>query len=227
VKVNKSLRNTKRIWFGWQKEFFSMALAGGGIVWQKEFFSMALAGWWHSLVKGISFNGFYNSRNPVARALEWGRFRKILAMAKLKGNESILDFGCGVQALKEVLPKGCKYVGYDIVSEYSDTKDYTRLKGVDVVFSLSVFEHLSPEDLDSNLKAFKKMGVKRLVVELPREDSSVNRFGSWLFGLEFDHTVNHKLGWREAIKIIDRHFSCIDFKNRAFISWVSTWGARA
>jgi len=176
--------------------------------------------------KDISFNGFYNSHNPLAKSLEWGRFKKILKMADLKGNETILDFGCGAQSLKKSLPEGCKYIGFDVVSEYSDIKDYKKLKDVDVVFSLSVFEHLSPKDLESNLRTFKKMGVKKLVVELPREDSFLNRFGSWLFGLEFDHAVNHRLGWREAIKIIDKHFSCSDFKNRAYISWISVWEAK-
>ena len=178
------------------------------------------------MAKDISFNGFYNSRNPVARGLEWGRFKKILKMADLNGKESILDFGCGAKSLKKALPKGCKYVGYDVVSDYSDVKDYKKLKGIDVVFSLSVFEHLTAKDLESNIKEFKKMGVKKLVVELPREDSFLNRFGSWLFGLEFDHAVNHRLSWREAIKIIDKYFSCRDFKNRTYISWVSVWDVR-
>ena len=100
------------------------------------------------IAKDISFNGFYDSRNPVTRSMEWGRFRKILKIAGLKGNESILDFGCGAQQFRKVLPKGCKYAGYDVVSEYSDTKDFTRLKGIDVVFVLSVFEHLSQKELN-------------------------------------------------------------------------------
>ena len=143
--------------------------------------------------------------------------------ANLKGKETVMDFGCNIRALKEVLPKGCKYIGFDVVSEYSDIDDYTRLKGVDVVFALAVFEHLDEKQIRSTLKNFREMGVKKLVVELPREEGRVSRLANALLGLEFEHVLNHKTDWKTAVRIIDEFYDCTNAHNNLFISWISVW----
>ncbi len=36
----------------------------------------------------------YASRNPIMRGYEWGRLKKAVKLAKLRGEETVLDFGC-------------------------------------------------------------------------------------------------------------------------------------
>ncbi len=175
------------------------------------------------MMEEANLRRFYYSRNPVIRWYQWGRLKKAVKIAGLKGNETVLDFGCNFQALKRVLPKGCKYIGFDSVPNYSDISDYSKLKNVDVAFALFVFEHLREKEVESVLQNFKKMGIKKLVVELPWEESMASRLINGLLGLEFEHVINHKIGWRAAAKAIDKHFECVKYRHHLWISWISVW----
>ena len=166
----------------------------------------------------------YESRNPLIRWYIWRRLKHAVKLAELDGKiQTILDFGCEAQWLKKAIPSRHDYVGFDIDKKHSDIKDYTRLSNVDVVFSLSVFEHLTAKDLHKTLKAFRRMGIKKLIVELPREDEPVNRLATFLLGLEFEHFLNHKLTWRQATEIIAQYYECEKVTSVLFISWISLW----
>ena len=170
-----------------------------------------------------NLQSFYKSKNPFLRWYEWRRLKKAAKLANLKGNETVVDFGCNIRALQKVLPKTCKYIGFDVVSEYSDIDDYTRLKNVDVVFALAVFEHLDEKQLRTVLGNFKKMGIKKLVVELPREEGRVSRLANGLLGLEFEHVLNHKTDWKKVVRIVDEFYDCTNVFNNMFIGWISVW----
>ena len=172
---------------------------------------------------GTAMEDIYKSRNPFVRWYSWHRLKKAVRMAGLQGNETVLDFGCHAMSLKKVLPNNCNYIGYDSFPPFSDVKDYSKLKNVDIAFALAVFEHLTAEELRSVLANFKKMGIKKIVSELPREDCIVNRAVNSLMGFEFEHVVNHKIDWRTAARIIDEFYSCTRVYNNLFISWISVW----
>lgn len=161
----------------------------------------------------------YNSTNPIISHIKWQRLKNCVKMAELKKYETVLDFGCYKQKLWRMLPANVKYTGYDIEKEYTDIKDYTALTGVDTVFALSVFEHLTEIELEKVIKDFKKIGVKKLIVELPREDSPVNKFINYSMGWGIQSVLNHKITWQTAIKIIDTEFKCTNYKNYYWLNW--------
>jgi len=62
------------------------------------------------------------------------RFRKTVKAAELKGNESILDLGCGRCKLKEFLPNSVRYTGVDFPKKGKDYGLNLHAKNKDVIF---------------------------------------------------------------------------------------------
>lgn len=58
------------------------------------------------------------------------------------GAESVLDFGCGNQSLKDVLPSNVSYEGYD-----PGHPEYQKMPGgeFDLVVAIDVMEHVEPQ----------------------------------------------------------------------------------
>jgi len=135
-------------------------------------------------------------------------FKKVLQqavkIAELKGSETVLDYGCEERFLEQELPKGVKYFGYDIVPGFCTVNDYTKLRGVDVVFALNVLEHItSEEELEKVLLNFKKIGAKKLVVAIPNEGAwnSILRFiFNWDARNFFHHALDIKLIAKALLK---------------------------
>ncbi len=133
-------------------------------------------------------------------------FRKVLKqavkIASLNGDETVLDFGCEEHFLQRELPKGVKYVGYDIVPRFCTVNDYTKLNGIDVVFALNVLEHVtSEEELEKVLLNFKKIGAKKLVVAIPNEGAwdSMLRF---IFNWDARNFFHHALETKQIAKVL-------------------------
>ncbi|HUW44033.1 MAG TPA: hypothetical protein VMV95_03685 [Bacillota bacterium] len=147
--------------------------------------------------------------NYKSRIMKWYNtkiLKEVVNLAELKGNEKILDFGCSYQQeLKKYVPNGVKYVGFDIVSAWSDVKDYRKLKGVDVVFALNVLEHMyNSQELQEHLNNFKKIGAKKIIVALPIENI-IEDTTRIVLNKEaedfFAHTMPSKQAARELVKI--------------------------
>lgn len=120
------------------------------------------------------------------------RFRKSVDAAEIKGDESVLDLGCGSCKLKNFLPKSITYLGVDFPKKGKDyglntskkNKDIVfwnlenslpvkiKKKKFDVVFLLEVLEHI--ENFKTLLKECAKILKKngRIIITTP----SNNRF---------------------------------------------------
>ncbi len=142
----------------------------------------------------------YDHWNPLVRFYFNGILKKAVKLADLKTGETVLDFGCESQQLKKFIPKGVKYVGFDIVPGNSDLKDYRQARP-NVVFALSVLEHLEEKELEYTLNDFKQMGVKKLVVSLPTEHF-ISKILAWLHGFSEEHEDEHKTNWKSVYKIL-------------------------
>lgn len=111
-------------------------------------------------------NDLWFRRLPIISHYYFGKIKKILC-SWIETNEGVaLDFGCGQQRLKDFLPKGIGYIGYDIIPEYTDVKDFKKTTP-DFFFSVSSFEHVTHEELDDILKWICSSNIKQVFVDLP------------------------------------------------------------
>lgn len=142
----------------------------------------------------------YRHWNPLVRFYFGGILRKAVGLAGLKGNEMVLDFGCQSRELKNFLPKGIFYTGFDINPAYSDVRDFSRKK-FDVIFALNVLEHLDEKELRQALGKFRSTGAKRLVVSLPTEHA-IGRFLALIHGYAEKQKHVHKSSWKQVERIL-------------------------
>ncbi|MCX6799332.1 MAG: hypothetical protein NTW59_04540 [Candidatus Diapherotrites archaeon] len=163
---------------------------------------------------------FYDSK--LLRIYRNGRLRKAARMSGVKDGDRVLDFGCYSQQLRRYLPK-VEYFGYDKNKQFSNVVNWKRLKDIDIVFALAVFEHLPKAELEDVISQFSEMGVKKIVAEFPWEDSPVNRFVCWLFGFTFHHFITHVSRWRTIVRALDKRFECVGYKHLFWATWISVW----
>lgn len=137
--------------------------------------------------------------------------KKIVEFGNLTEEKgTILDYGCGHKHLKELIP-GTKYVGYDVIKELSDVKDYKTIQPTKIVCS-GVLEHLPEEEIKKLIADFKVMNPKHeLLVFLPTENI-VSQIGMILTGQKEahdDHVTKYKKGnqiLEEEYEIVQREY---------------------
>ncbi|MDO8480902.1 MAG: methyltransferase domain-containing protein [Nanoarchaeota archaeon] len=159
--------------------------------------------------KGIA--GIYFKR--VLRTLiKMGGLREELGL--------ILDFGCGVGHLKKALP-GKTILGYDILPENTEVKDYRDLKP-DFIVCNAVLEHLDEAQLREALDNFKKMNPRAaLLVALPTENF-VSKIGMVLTGYTTAHD-DHKLKLKAVNKVLSEYAERKDRKMIFTMMEVAKW----
>ncbi len=159
----------------------------------------------------------YKTKNPIVKYYFKSIAYTILKILKHEDN-LILDFGCGQQYLKEIMPDK-RIIGYDIIKEYSDIKDYKKLKGC-VVVACHVFEHISIGNLIEIFKDFNRMNIKYLVVAQPTENILTK------IGLIFHRLPEHKehsLRYKEIYSILNEYFTFLFERNVLTMTKVSVW----
>jgi len=117
----------------------------------------------------------------------------------------ILDYGCGVGHLKKTLPDR-NIVGYDIVPELSEIKDYRSLRPVKIVLS-GVLEHLYLHEIESLLGEFKRMNPRaELIIFLPTENF-ISKIAMFLAGQKNAHD-DHVSKYEPINKLIEKYYFC-------------------
>lgn len=135
-------------------------------------------------------NDLWFRRLPIISHYYFGKIKKILCSWIETKEGLVLDFGCGQQRLKDFLPAGIRYIGYDIIPEYTDIDDY-RKTNPDLFFSISSFEHVTHEELDDILKWISASSCKQVFVDLPINN---NRYLLWtLMGFRRQVVREHHL----------------------------------
>lgn len=132
--------------------------------------------------------------------------RRIVEYGDLKNERGlILDFGCGVGHLKGLLkPYGVRVVGYDLIPELSDIRDYKSVRPSKIVCN-AVFEHIRPSGIRKILDDFEAMNPdSALLVALPTENL-FSRMGMWLTNNKHLHD-DHVTGYKEVNKIIEERY---------------------
>lgn len=111
-------------------------------------------------------NDLWYRRLPVLSHYYFGKIKKMLC-SWIEIKEGLaFDFGCGQQRLKDFLPSGIKYVGFDVIPEYTDIDDYKK-SHPDLFFAISSLEHITHEELEDLLRWIVSSEMKQVFVDLP------------------------------------------------------------
>ncbi len=162
-------------------------------------------------------------KNPLTKKYFDAYYKKAVELAQLKGNETILDFGCDTQILKKCLPKGTKYIGYDIEPELTDVKYYSEIKEkIDVIFCMHVLEHTNEQTIRNLMVWAKKKGVGKIVLVTPL-GSLFTALLSFFSGDYFVINVRHNLDWVTICRILSEYYGNTKTELVWFMSWVILW----
>lgn len=169
-----------------------------------------------------TWNGM-DYREDYYRGLGGIYFRRVLKMVIELGkleteNGLILDFGCGVGHLKRVLGKNV--MGFDIIQELSDVKDYRKLRPRVIVCN-NVLEHFDLDKVEKTVQEFRKMKPDRIVTATPTENW-LSRVGMALTGENAAHS-DHKSKLADINRTIEKYCSLIERKRVMTMSEVSLW----
>mgnify|MGYP001576371787 CR=1 FL=1 len=145
----------------------------------------------------------------------------IIRLGRLRNEKGlILDFGCGFQYLKKRLRQP-NIVGYDLIKELSDVKDYRRLKPAVIVCN-NVLEHFSLADIEKLLKQFRKMNAScTLVTAIPTENF-LSKIGMVITGQRDAH-ADHKSSLADITTLLSRY--CVLLRRRRLftLSEIAVW----
>lgn len=133
----------------------------------------------------------------------------------------ILDYGCGVGHLKKRL-KDRNVVGYDIIAELSDVKDYKELKPAKIVLS-GVLEHLYLDEIEQLLNEFLVMNPKaELLIFLPTENF-ISKIAMQLAGQKNAHD-DHVSKYEAINKLIEKYYKLVRVKYIALrMAQITKW----
>lgn len=185
------------------------------------------------LIPQVAFEKHIYHRDQFAHYLRWSHILKV--MRKVKGQQSICDFGCGRGSLAEVIYRNrCKVKSYtgidirnvvdsklrnldwvniieeDIINPFEEFDDIEA----DIVCSFEVAEHVGKQNINKFLENFKSCGNDNATYYLstPNYDEQVGAAGN--------HTFNSNDGRGKAVQefthheleehIIDADFRIID-----------------
>ncbi len=163
----------------------------------------------------------YKSKNPLVRWYFTSIHRISVELAGLKGNEAILDFGCGSKELSKRL-QNYKVYNYDINPDLTEVKDYKKLKP-DVIFAISAFEHIPKNEIEDIINNFKKMNPNvNLIVALPK-CGILNKIGSILTGTYKLNKLAHISYYKDINKLLMKQMNLIKKKNFIFMYEFSKW----
>mgnify|MGYP001559168957 FL=1 len=150
--------------------------------------------------------------------------RTIIQMGNLRKEPGlILDYGCGVGHLQKALP-GKNVIGYDVIPELSEVKDYRKLKP-SVIVCNAVLEHLTIEQLKGVIEDFKKMHRQALLVTALPTENILSKIGMVLTGYTEAHD-DHKSTLREVNEYLLEHCTRLGRKMIFTMMEVSTWKFR-
>jgi len=121
----------------------------------------------------------------------------------------ILDYGCGVGNLKKLLP-GKNVVGYDIIPELTDVKDFREVRAEKIVLS-GVLEHLYLPEIDTLVQELLSLNPRaELLVFLPTENI-ISKIGMMMTGSTNAHD-DHVSKYKAINEVIERHYKLAERK---------------
>jgi hypothetical protein len=151
------------------------------------------------------------NRNPLVRLFFKWKFKRAIKLNELKKGDIILDYGCGGKYIENYINNNFndKYIiySYDINPNLTGVKDY-RKYGIDKVFVIDVFEHMTKNEIEGFLYNLKKLNNKfDLVMVIPYE-TKLWRFLRKMMGMS-ESVDEHVLTYKEIFNILDTELKLI------------------
>lgn len=147
--------------------------------------------------------------------------RQAVALARLEPGMKVLDYGCGRQVLKGMLPPGVDYVGYDLVPALSDCEDPSAGK-YDLVFAIQVLQYPDEAGLRRLGEVFSTV-APRLVVMLPSQNAFKRLVLDPLLGLKKDADLTFRSGARDVYAALGERFVREGTRNVFWVGEVTSW----
>lgn len=148
----------------------------------------------------------------------------IIRLGRLRQEKGIiLDFGCGYQYLKKRLNKS-NVLGYDIIPELSDVRDYKKLKPAVIVCN-NVLEHFPLDEIEKLLHAFKKMNSSTLLITATPTENFISRIGMLITGQKDAHS-DHKSKLADITALLLQHCTLIRRRRLYTLSEIAVWRFR-
>ena len=146
----------------------------------------------HGNISSIYFNNIFDN---IIKYIDQSKTNKI----------KILDFGCGNGYLKKRLGKNkkIKIIGYDIVKELSDVKNWKSVN-FDYFVSCHVFTYLKKNQIENIFKYLKKKHLKSKVIVAITRQGWLNKLGAFILNEPEAHT-NFNLNPNQELKILTKY----------------------
>lgn len=159
----------------------------------------------HGFISSIYFNNIFDN---IIKLISDNSKRKI----------KILDFGCGNGYLKKRSKKNkqLNVIGYDIVKELTDVKNWKIIK-FDYFVSCHVFTYLKKKKIEDIIKYIKKNRPKTKVIVAITKQGWLNKLGAYILNEPDAHT-NFNLSPIEELNILSKHMKIIKKKNIFFLT---------
>lgn len=147
--------------------------------------------------------------------------RRAVQMARLQPGMHVLDYGCGRQRLRQALPPGVHYTGYDAVPELSGVDD-PRGGNYDMVFAIQVLMYLDEAGLREWTGTFAE-AAKHLIVMVPARNFLKDEVLDRLFDLK---ELRDRMMQSRPLAIheqLSRKFYLVSSQNLFWMGELSRW----
>lgn len=172
----------------------------------------------------IDHHGGQYQRSALIAAYHRRVLKECVKIAKLSPGMSVLDYGCGGQELKKLLPQGVRYTGYDLVPEFSDIADPTD-GTYDVVFAIQMMQYPDRAGQEELAALFARL-AGTLVVMLPSQNMFKRHILDPIFGLKKDADETFRAEPRDVYDVLNGKFEQVKFKLLFALAEISRWKRR-
>ncbi|MEI0700162.1 hypothetical protein R4K92_14700 [Brachyspira intermedia] len=129
------------------------------------------------------------------------RINNMISLLNLNNITSVMDLGCGMQTLKNKIPKSIKYIGVDLYKHVDSTIQIDFNKGefynenVDIIFCSGIFEYIY--NLESFIKNITK-NTNIIIGSYTFADDVKERLNRWVnsYDIKSFFEIWYKLGYR-------------------------------
>jgi hypothetical protein len=160
-------------------------------------------------------------RSRIMAAYHRSVLRKTVQLSGVQPGMSVLDYGCGKQELKQALPQGVAYTGYDIVTGFSDIAD-PSVGHYDVVFAIQVLMYPNEAGLRELTTVFANI-TNRLTIMVPSQTRFKKYVLDPLLGLKKDADETFRSRPELIYHILSEKFKMTSLRNYLGVAGISTW----
>ena len=169
----------------------------------------------------ISINHHYEQyeRSSIINTYHRSVLKKCIRISGIRSGMSVLDYGCGRKILREYLPIDIDYIGYDIISKFTDIIDI-RGKKYDVIFAIQVLQYIDNKGLNELMSNFLQLGDK-IIIMCPTQNI-LKRYIDALLGLRQNNMI-FESSIEEIYQFANKYYSLQSRESVFCFGEISRW----